>query len=95
MTYEESDALMKDSTFHGRIKVATLKYANSIMGEATTVPAHNTRVRWATEAMKQPDMTATGLQPNVVMDPQVQADGAEITDLLLQGSVETVVNKLL
>jgi hypothetical protein len=95
MTYEESAALMIDLDFRGRIKVSALKYADSIMGEAETTPAHNTRVRWATNCMTNPDMTATQLQPPVCMDAAVQADGAEITDEALQGSVEATVNKLL
>lgn len=95
MTYEESAALMQDQAFRGRVKVAVLKYADSIMIEANTVPAHNTRLRWASNAVQQPEVTAASIQPPVVMDAQVQADGAEITDGALQVSVETVVNKLL
>jgi hypothetical protein len=95
MTYEESAALMNDMTFRGRIKVSALKYADSISNEANTVPAHNTRLRWAVNTMQQPDMVAMQLQPPTVMDAAVQADGAEITDDALQGSVETVVNKLM
>jgi hypothetical protein len=95
MTYEESAALMTDPTFRGRIKVAALKYADSITNEATNTPAHNTRLRWAVNTMQQPDMVAQQLQPPTVMDGQVQSDGAEITDTLLQGSVEAVINKLM
>jgi hypothetical protein len=95
MTYTEAAALMTDSDFRGRVKVSCLKYANSIMGEATTVPAHNTRVRWATSCMQSPDITAANVQPPVVMDAQVQTDGADITDAALQVSVETVVNKMM
>jgi hypothetical protein len=95
MTYEESAALMQDFNFRGRIKVSALKYADSITNELPTVPAHNTRLRWAVNTMQQPDQTATQLQPPVVMDAAVQADGATITDTALQGSVEAVVNKLM
>jgi hypothetical protein len=95
MTYTESAALMTDQTFRGRVKVAALKYADSIMNEANTVPAHNTRLRWATQCEQQPDMTAANLQPPVVMDPAVQQAGDAITDVALQGSVETVINKLM
>jgi hypothetical protein len=94
MTYAESEKLMQDFAFRGRIKVASLKYADSIMGEVQTTPAHNTRVKWAVSALQQPDMTAQQLQPPVVMDSQVQTDGADITDTALQGSVEAVVNKM-
>ncbi len=95
MTYEESAALMTDIAFRGRVKVACLKYADSIMGEDSTVPAHNTRERWAIGTMQNPEMVAAQIQPPVVMDAAVQTDGAEITDAALQGSVEAVVNKLL
>jgi hypothetical protein len=93
MTYEESAALMNDIPFRGRIKVSALKYADSILIEANTVPAHNTRLRWAQQCMQSPDMVAQNLQPPVVMDPAVQTAGADITDAALQAAVEAVVNK--
>jgi hypothetical protein len=95
MTYTESYALMNDQDFRGRIQVAALKFADSIMIEGTNVPAHNTRTRWAQTCFTQPQMTAANLQSPVVMDAQVQTDGAEITDAALQVSVETVVGKML
>jgi hypothetical protein len=95
MTYEEAAALSTDITFRGRIKIACLKFADSIMIEANTVPAHNARVRWATNTMQQPDMVAGQIQQPVIIDPAVQLAGAEITDAALQGSVEATVNKML
>lgn len=95
MTYEESAALMQDFNFRGRIKVSALKYADSISNEPNTTPAHVTRQRWAINTMQQPDVVAQQLQPPTVMDAAVQADGAEITDTALQGSVEAVVNKMM
>jgi hypothetical protein len=95
MTYTESAALMSDQTFRGRVQVAVLKYADSIMIEASSVPAHNTRERWALQAMQNPSMVASQIQPPTVMDPAVQAAGAAVEDLALQGAVESVVNKLL
>jgi hypothetical protein len=95
MTYEESAALMNDSAFRGRIKVSALKYADSIFGEPTTTPAHNTRERWAQNTFNNPEQVAAQLQPPVVMDAAVQADGSAITDAALQGSVEAVVNKMM
>ena len=95
MTYEESAALMTDPDFRGRIKVSCLKYADSILGEAESVPAHNTRLKWAQQSFQQPDMTAAQVQPAVVMDSAVQAAGATISDIALQGSVEAVVNKMM
>ena len=95
MTYEESAALMSDQAFRGRVKVAALKYADSILVESNTVPAHNTRERWALQTFQNPEMVAGQLQPPTVMDAAVQAAGAAIEDAALQGSVETVVNKML
>jgi hypothetical protein len=95
MTYDESALLMTSLEFRGRVKVSALKYADSIMIEALTVPAHNTRIRWATNCFQQPDMVAGQLQPPVVIDPAVQIAGAAITDTALQGAVEGVVNKML
>lgn len=95
MTYEESDALMKDMTFRGKVKVAVLKYAGSIMIEESNVPAHNTRERWAVTAMQNPDAIAGQVQSPTVMDPTIQASGAAATDLEIQGAVEGVVNKIL
>ena len=95
LTYDQSAALMTDMAFRGRIKVACLKFADSIMNEASTVPAHNTRERWAISTMNSPDMTATQVQPPTVMDAAVQEAGSAITDGALQGSVEAVVQKML
>jgi hypothetical protein len=95
MTYQESAALMVDQEFRGRVKVSALKYADSIMNEPETTAAHNTRLRWASNTMQQPDFVAASLQPPVVMDSAVQTAGSDITDVALQGSVEAVVNKLM
>jgi hypothetical protein len=95
LTYTESATLMTDQDFRGRIKVSALKYSDFIFGEPPDTPAHNTRFKWAQNCASQPDITATQLQPNVVMDAAVQTDGAAITDVGLQSSVETVINKLL
>ena len=95
LTYDQSAALMNDLAFRGRIKVAALKYADSIMNEANTVPAHNTRERWALATMQNPEMVAMQIQPPTVMDPAVQESGSTITDVALQGAVEGVINKLM
>jgi hypothetical protein len=95
MTYEESAALMQDVTFRGRVKVAILKYSGFIQIEPPETMAHNSRYRWAQSAAQQPDMTAQQLQPMVVMDPQVQLEGAAVEDAELQLAVEGVVNKII
>ena len=95
MTYKEQNDLMTDLVFQGRIKVAVLKYATSILDEEPTVTAHTTRLKWATNAAQNPQVVSQTLQPNVVMDANVQTAGSAITDELLQGSVEATVNKLM
>ena len=95
MTYEESSALMMDMTFRGRVKVACLKYADSILIEDSSVPAQNARLRWAVSCEQAPDNIAGQIQAPVVMDPAVQAAGKDVTDIALQASVEATVNKLL
>ena len=95
MDYEQSAALMNEPTFVNRVKVACLKYADFILNEATSVPAHNARLRWAQSATTSPDSIAQQLAPPVVMDVKVQEQGSAITDADLQSSVETTVNRLL
>jgi hypothetical protein len=95
MTYTESAALMTDVTFRGRVKVACLTFAESIMIEEPTVPSHNARLRWASQCFQMPDQVAAQVQPPTVMDPGVQAAGADITDAALQGSVEATINKIM
>jgi hypothetical protein len=95
MTYEESAALMTDAAFRGRVKVSALKYAGSILIEDEATPAHNTRERWALNVYQNPEIVASQLQAPTVMDPAVQAAGAEIEDVALQSAVEGVVNKLM
>jgi len=95
LTYEQSAALMIDMTFRGRVKVSCLSFANYILGEPTDVPAHNTRAGWAKTCYQNPDMIATQIQPPTVMEPAVQAAGADIDDTSLQTAVETAVNKML
>ena len=95
LTYEQSAALMKDPAFVNRVKVACLKFANYILDEPGDTIAHNTRAKWAQQAMAVPDSVAQTTAPPVVMDAAVQADGDTITDEALQTAVETVVNKLM
>ena len=96
MTYEESASLMMDATFRGRVKVACLRLADSIIIEQPNVAAHNSRYKWAQNTFLNPDTVAAQVQPPTVMDSAVQdAGGAAITDAALQASVETVIGKML
>ena len=95
MTYQESNDLMNDVVFRGRVKVACLKFADSILGEASNIPAHNTRYRWAQQCEQVPDQTAAQVTPPTVMDAAVQSAGGDIDDQALQTSVETVIEKML
>jgi hypothetical protein len=95
MTYIESANLMADSVFRNRIKVACLNYATYIFAEAVTTPAHSTRIKWSQQTANSPDQSAQQIQPLVVMDAQVQLDGAAITDAALQTVVESTINKIM
>lgn len=93
MTYSESNALMSDPDFTGRVKVACLKFADSIMNEPSTQPAHTARLRWASGCFQSPGPVSLQVTPPTVMDPNVQADGAAIDDAGLQAAVEATVDK--
>lgn len=95
MTYTESAALMTNLDFRGRIKVAVLKFATYITEEPPSVPGHNTRVKWAFNALIAPDAVAQQVQSPVVWDAAVQEAGADIPDDALQTAVENTLNKLL
>lgn len=92
--YKTTSDLMHDTDFDGRVRVACLHYASYISGEDASVPAHNTRRRWAQDAFKNPDVAAVTVMPILVMDNKVQAAGAAITDVDLQSAVETSVNMM-
>ena len=95
LTYEESATLMRDIAFQNRILVACLTFANYIIGEDPVTPAHNTRLRWAQSTFSAPQNAAAQAQPETVMDPLVQTEGAAVTDPQLQSAVENAVNKML
>jgi hypothetical protein len=86
---------MNDADFRNRVKVACLSYASYIQSEPPDTAAHNTRIKWAQQCVLQPDFTAGQVAPPAVMDPQVQTDGPDISDVALQEAVETTVNKLI
>jgi hypothetical protein len=95
LTYAQTAALMADQAFRDRVKVACLHYATYIVDEASNVPAHNTRYRWAQDCLHSPDTYATEIIPTLAMDAQVQVDGGAITDTNLQTATETAINKTL
>ena len=95
LTYSNSATLMLDQDFRGRIKVAVLNYANYIYGEAPGTAAHNTRYQWAQRAFAGPDAVATQVQPVVVMDDNVQAQGGSIPDDQLSAAVQNALNKMM
>lgn len=93
--YLASNALMFDENFRGRSRVACLHYATYISGEAASVPAHATRMRWAQQTIANPDTSLAQIMTTLVMDDKVQTAGAAITDPDLQSAVETSVNKFI
>ena len=95
LTYAESAALMGDASFRDRVKVSCLHYADYISGEGASVPAHNTRYKWAQATFINPDAAAGQVTPTVVMDAAVQDQGAAIDDAGLQAATETAINKMM
>lgn len=95
LSFQQSAQLMGDLAFRGRVKVACLKYADSIMSSRGPQPGGNTLLKWAQQTFQQPDQVSMQVQPPTVMDAAVQGAGADITDDALQGAVEAVVNKML
>jgi hypothetical protein len=99
LDYTGSATLMNDPVFRGRVKVAVLKYAGYITGEDPGVPAHNSRLKWAQNALTQPDFVAGQVTPIVVGDPGIQAanqpDASDVTDSTVQSATEGAINKIL
>lgn len=84
LTYTESAALMKDVAFVDRMKVACVKFANFILINPQSPEA----AAWAKLVLNQPDKVASVVAVPAVLDVQVQADGAEISDANLQSAAE-------
>jgi hypothetical protein len=95
LSYDQTAQLSTDGTFRGRVKIACLKFAESIMDESPGVTAHNVRMKWAANCFNQPDMVAGQIQQPTVIDPAVQSAGSDITDNALQAAVEGVINKMM
>lgn len=95
LNYDDSNSLMNDYSFQGRVKVACLHFAQYIVDEDPITPAHTTRERWARGTFENPKMAADRVTPGVVMEPHVQADGTKVSDVDLQTDTETVVNRLM
>jgi hypothetical protein len=86
---------MSDMTFRGRIKVACLKYADSISISSVAVSSHTASVKWAFRCFQMPDTVAGEVQSPTVMDDKVQAAGSAVTDPDLQSAVEATVGKII
>lgn len=102
LTYQQSAELMNNGPFRGRIKVGCLKFADYILAEAVDTPAHNTRLKWAQQALQMPDAAASQAAPPTVMDTAVQGSDIDpatgdctLDDAGLQSAVETTINKML
>lgn len=105
LTYQESSDLMNDFQFRGKIKTAALTLAAYWLDEAPTVVAHNSHYKWSQSCFQQPDMTAQGLHPPVVMDQGIQGAGlvddgtgkkvSAATDTQIQAAVQAVVEKII
>lgn len=95
LSLDQSAQLMVDTTFRGRVKVACLSYAQYISIEASNVPAHNSRYRWATRCFQSPDQVGQEISQPVVMNPNVAQAGSAVTDADLQAAVQAVVDAII
>jgi hypothetical protein len=91
--YKTSSDLMNDANFNGRTRIACLTYASYISNEANSVPAHNTRLKWAQSTFADSENAVNMIMPILIMDDKVKTSGAAIIDSDLQSAVETSVNK--
>jgi len=91
--YKTASDLMHDADFNGRTRIACLTYAAYIVDEATDVPAHTTRLKWAQNTFAASENAVNEIMPILIMDDKVKTSGAAITDSDLQSAVETSVNK--
>lgn len=95
LSYEQSAQLMVSQTFVGRVKTACLRFAVSISDEASTVPAHNTRMKWAAQCLQNPSLMAQQVSPGTTLDPAVQSAGSGIPDAALQNAVEACIDNIM
>lgn len=92
LNLEESANLINDSAFRGRVKVAALLYAQYL----TLHPGNsNSMMNWVFQTLKSPDASTAMLVPSVVINPNVQSAGKDVTDADLQSAVQTVANSLM
>lgn len=92
LTFTESAALMNDPDFRGRVKVAALNYAQFLSLQTGN---NNSKMKWIQQTQLQPDMTATILVPPTVMNPNVQAGGATVSDADLQAAVQATADMIM
>ena len=91
MNNEESAQLMNDPQFRASVKVAVLRYALRILGEA----GHGAAVaNWALLTTQTPDQTAATIAPATVMHSAVQNAGGLPPDGDLQFAVEETVQRI-
>ena len=95
LSYTESNKLMQDPDFRGRVKVACLMYAQAINIEPTDTVGHNTRFKWAGICADNPEFMTNKVTPNATMDPAVQSAGSAIDDAALQAAVQKTVDGIM
>jgi len=92
MTFEESATLINDPTFRGRVKVAALVYAQYLSLQPNN---SSRRSDWIFNTLRAPDIATQTLTPSVVINPNVQQEGASVTDPNLQAAVQMAADTLM
>jgi hypothetical protein len=93
-TYLEKQSLAMEPDFLKRVTHAVARFAFDIMNEATSVPNHNARYKWASVVIMNPTPMANSISPTVVIDPQVDANLGAVTDADLQVAVTNACSLL-
>jgi hypothetical protein len=91
-TYLEIAGLRNDEDFRKRLAVAVIKYAAYVLGNTGDTNFRENKVRWAREALANPDGQVSRLMGFVLGDGTVQNELAEISDVDLQAVVEYNIN---
>lgn len=94
MTYAESAALMNDTVFRGRVKVALLNYAQYLSLQLATASS-NAKMVFIQQTIRNLEVMTQTVVPPTVMNPNVQQDGADISDANLQAAVQAVADLMM
>lgn len=95
-TYADQAAIMANGAFINRVAVAVAKYAQWIMGNASTQGLH--KVQWANNAVRSPISVASQIVSLCIWDGAITGlangttDASNLSDAQIQAMTEAVIN---